>query len=134
MGPLGCFSLVFRAALQRVADADLLDDQDLVLEIDLAFGFRRQPSPTRVDPTRLQRATQGAGESTGCGSHYVVESRRVVGILTRRSSVMLAHLVVGAESHRLRLDRQVRLADRSSLTNDSYPRNVSWLDLAHRQV
>jgi hypothetical protein len=32
-------SLVFGAVFQRVPDADLLDHQDLVLQVDLAFGF-----------------------------------------------------------------------------------------------
>jgi hypothetical protein len=39
MRALGRFALVVRAASQRVVDPDLLDDENFVLEIDLAFGL-----------------------------------------------------------------------------------------------
>jgi len=37
MRALSRFPLVFRTVLQRVADVDLLDDENLVFEVDLAF-------------------------------------------------------------------------------------------------
>jgi hypothetical protein len=39
MRSLGRFSLFFRAAFERVADVDLLYDEDFVLDVDLAFGL-----------------------------------------------------------------------------------------------
>jgi hypothetical protein len=105
MRALGGLSLVVGTAGQRVANANPLDDEDLVLDVDLALGLRRQPPLARVDPARLQRATQGAGESTGGCGDDVVEGRGVVGILTRRGAVVLADLVVRTEEDRLRLDR-----------------------------
>ena len=36
---LGSLSLVVGAAPQRIAHMDLLDDQNLVLEVDLAFAL-----------------------------------------------------------------------------------------------
>jgi hypothetical protein len=33
------FALVVGASLQRVTDVDLLDDEDLVLDVYLSFGF-----------------------------------------------------------------------------------------------
>ena len=78
-------------------DVDPLDDQDLLHEVDLALGLRRQPAPARVDPARFQRATQGAGESTCRGRHDVVERRRVIGVLTGCRAVVLAHRAVRAE-------------------------------------
>jgi hypothetical protein len=37
MRSLGRVTLVFRAVLQRVTHVDPLDDEDFVLEVDLAF-------------------------------------------------------------------------------------------------
>jgi hypothetical protein len=39
MRALGGLALVVRAAPERVADVNLLDDQDLVLEVDLALSL-----------------------------------------------------------------------------------------------
>jgi len=99
------FAFVLGAAGQRVGHPDPLDDQDLVFQVDLAFGFRCELSLACIDPARLQRATQGAGESTGGGGDDVIERRGVVGILAGRGAVVLAHLVMGAEEDRVGLDR-----------------------------
>lgn len=79
--PLGSFSLVRRAALERVEDPDLPQHEDLLLDEDIALRLRAQVSVSGVDPTRLQRATQGAGESTGSGRDDVIERSGVLGIL-----------------------------------------------------
>lgn len=39
MRSLGRLAFVVWAAFQRVADVDLLDDEDLVLDVDLTFGL-----------------------------------------------------------------------------------------------
>ena len=98
-----CLALIFGAAGERVAHPDPLDHQHLVLEVDVAFGLGAQLPLACVDPARLQRATQGARESTGGRRDDVVEGRGVVGVLAGRGAVVLAHLVVGAEENRLGL-------------------------------
>ena len=105
MSALGSLALVVRATPQRVAHVDLLDHQDLVFEIDIAFTLCSQPALARVDPARFQRATQGSGESTGSCGHDVVEGRGVVGILARRGAVVLPDHAMRAERDGLRLDR-----------------------------
>ena len=65
------------AALQLITHADALDDQDAVFDLDIAFGLRHEPALIRRDPARLQRATQGAGQSTGRRRNHIVERRRV---------------------------------------------------------
>ncbi len=105
MRPLGGFSLVGRAIFQRVTDTDALDDEHLVLNNHVALTFAGQPALTGVDPARLQRATQGAGESTSRRGDHVIERRGMVGVLTGSGAVVLANLVVGPEQHRLRLRR-----------------------------
>ncbi len=39
MRPLGGIAFLLVAAPERVADVDLLDDQDFLLDVDLAFGL-----------------------------------------------------------------------------------------------
>jgi hypothetical protein len=36
---LGCLAPVVRATLERIADVDPLDHEDLILDVDLAFGL-----------------------------------------------------------------------------------------------
>ena len=131
MRTLRGLSFVLRAARQLVADVNPLDDEHLVLDLDLAFRLRRQPPPARIDPARLQRATQGAGESTRSRGDDVVESRSVLGILTGRRAVVLTDLVVGAEEDGLGLDGEKGTADRASVADDPNSRHVGGLVLAH---
>jgi hypothetical protein len=118
MRALCCLALVVRHAAQRVVNLDPLDDQDLVLEVDLAFGLGGQLAAARVDPARLQRATEGAGESTRRRGDDVVESRGVLGVLAGSGAVVLTDGTMGAERDGLVFGRQVGLADRPALADD----------------
>jgi hypothetical protein len=122
--PLRGLALVVRAAGQRVANANPFDDEDLVLEVDLAFGFRRELPLARIDPARLQRATQGAGESTCGGRHDIVERGGMVGILAGGGAVVLAHLVVRPKEHGVGLGRQERATDGTTVADDPDSRHV----------
>jgi hypothetical protein len=117
--PLGRLTPVFGAAVQHISEPDPPNDEDLLLEHHVAFREGLQASLARVDPTRLQRATQGAGESAGRGRHHVVECGGALGELARGRPVVLADLVVGAEDDWLLLGRQVCLADRPAGPDDS---------------
>jgi len=117
---LGGLALVVRAIPERVADVDLLDHQDFVFQVDLAFGLGGEPPLTRIDPARLQRAAQGAGESTSGRRDHVVEGRRVVGVLAGRRPVVFAHRAVRAEYDWLRLSREVRLPNGPALADDPH--------------
>lgn len=94
-------SLFRRAALQRVTDANPLDDEHAILDFDVPLGIRRQVALPRFDPTRLQRATQRAGQSTGRGGDDVVERGCVRLERARGCAVMFRHLVVDAEADRI---------------------------------
>jgi len=63
--PLGGLALVIWTALQRVPDPNPRDDQDLVDHLDVAFRLTDEVPLRSVDPARLQRAPQCAGQSTG---------------------------------------------------------------------
>jgi hypothetical protein len=120
MCPLGRFSLVLRATFERVADPDPPDEEDLLVQLDVALSLGRQPSLRSVDPARLQRATQGAGQSTGGCRDQIVERGRVLGVLARVSPIVLTDRAMGAKQDGLPLDRQVGLANRTSLPNDPH--------------
>jgi hypothetical protein len=93
----GRFALIGRTTAQRVGDANRLDDQDLVLDVDVTFGRCAEPPFARVDAARLQRAAQGAGQSTGGGGDDVIEGGGVLGILAGSSAVVLTHRSMRSE-------------------------------------
>jgi hypothetical protein len=69
--PLGGFSLVGIES-QIVLHVDAADDQDPTVQLDLPYGFRPEPTLSRRNPARFQRAPEGSRESPGCSSHNVV--------------------------------------------------------------
>jgi len=71
MHPLDGFP-IFGVRLNPVADVDPPDDQNFVLSLNLPSDFRGKPAIAGVDPARLQRASQGAGQSAACGGNHVV--------------------------------------------------------------
>lgn len=74
--PAGGFPLD-RIGLQRHADVDAADDQNVILELDLANRFRDQPFIRRINLTRLQRASEGSRQSTRSGRDHVIQSGRM---------------------------------------------------------
>src|SRR5215472_12389779 len=117
--PLGSLTPVLGAAAQHISDPDPPDDEDLLLEHHIAFREGLQAPLARVDPARLQRATEGASESASRGRHHIVECGGALRELTRGCPVVLAHLVMRAEDDRLVLGRQVCLADWPAGPDDS---------------
>jgi len=79
--------------------------------------------------TRLQRASQGAGQSAGRGGYQVIERRRTLDVSSARDAVVIGDLVVDPEFDRLGSRRDEGPAERSDHDLDSHPRRVS--DLAH---
>jgi len=108
MRPLGGLVLIGRAARQRVVHPDPLDDEHPVFNFYVAFGRGDQLAAARIDPARLQRATQGPGQSTGGGRDHVVEGGGVRLKRPGRCLVVFRHLVVHSEKNRLRLVGQKR--------------------------
>jgi hypothetical protein len=118
-------ALLRRAAFQHVVDPNPLDDEHAILDLDIPFGLRREVALTSFDPTRLQRATQGAGQSTSRRRHDVVERRCVRLEAARRGVVVFGHLVVDAEANRIGLCRKIGTAQRSLNPLDPHPRYVT---------
>lgn len=106
--PLSRVPLIGRTPAQAIAHPDPLDHQHPVLHLDVAFGVRLQLPLPGVDPARLQRATQGAGQSAGGGGNHVVERGGPGLNPLRQPAVVLADGAVGAKRNRLGLGRKVR--------------------------
>jgi len=94
--------------LEMIGDADPADDQHLVLGFDLTFHVGGQSAVGCIYLTRLQRASQGAGQSATGGSDHVVKGGRVrLGELAFGESVVLGDGPVHAETDRLFFRRQI---------------------------
>lgn len=126
---LRSLALLRRAAFQRVTDSNPLDDEHAILDFDVPLGFRGQVSLTGVDLARLQRATQGPGESAGSRGDDVVERGGVRLEASGGRLVMLGHFIVNAKEHRLALFRKVGSPQRTFHALDSHARDIA--DLAH---
>lgn len=127
VGSFGGFALLLGTPDQPVAHANTLQHQHSVFKLHVPLSLTAQLAFRGVDPARLQRATEGAGESTGCGGHQIIERGGVIGKEAGRCPVVFAHLVVRSEEDRFRLNRQVGTPDRAPIANDPDLRNVSRL-------
>jgi hypothetical protein len=124
---LGRLALVRWTVLQPIANAYPFDHQDSILDLDVAFRVRLQLPLPGVDPTRLQRATKGAGESAGGGSDDVVERGGPGLHPLGEAAIVLADGSVGAEHDRLRLGGEIREPLRPALADDVDPGDVGGL-------
>lgn len=76
--PLGGIELL-QIHFELIGYVDAADDQHLLFDLDLTDRFRGQIAFACRDTARLQRASEGAGQSTGCGGDYIVERGGVSG-------------------------------------------------------
>jgi hypothetical protein len=101
-----------------------LDHEHAVLDLDLAGCLADQPSLARVDLAGFQRASEGAGQSAGCGGDDVVERGRSFSFAGCRNAVVVGDLVVNAEVDGVGLAREVRPSQRAANALDSNARDV----------
>jgi hypothetical protein len=123
---LGLLAPVLRDR-EPVAHGDAPDDQDLVVEHDLADRLDVVALWIDLDLTRFQRAGEGAGQSAAGGGHDVVERRRVRREPLGIHAVVLSDLRMDAEGDGLVLGGQVRKTLRAAETLDPDPRDVDGL-------
>lgn len=81
-------SLLVSFSPEVVADVNASDHHHVTVLLNLAHCVRRQPAFTCRNPARLQRATQGARQSTCGGSNQVVDGRGV-GFVDRQIDAIL---------------------------------------------
>ena len=106
-GPLDPRAVGVGVDPQLVRHVDATDPQDAVLDLDLAAADPDQPSFARGDLARLQRASEGSGQSAGSGGDDVVERRGPLDVAAPRDAVVVGDLVVDAEPDRLGRPRDV---------------------------
>jgi hypothetical protein len=92
---------------------DALDHEHAVLVLDLTSRLADEPAVSCGDLTRLQRASERAGQSPGSRGDDVVERRRSLGLAARLDPVMIRDLVVKAEPDRLCAARYGRAPERA---------------------
>jgi len=106
-------ALVFRTTIESISDPDPFDHQHAAFHLDVTLGLRGQIALAGVDLARLQRATKGPGQSTGRRGDDVVEGSGLRVVLAGGRVVVLSHLVMDAEEHRLPLGWKVRPPERT---------------------
>lgn len=104
---------MFRGDLQPVADVDSLQDEDASLDLDFTHGGRNESFVAGGNLTRLQRASQSSGQSSGGGSNHVIDGRGMRIVNVGVDFVVLGHGSVDSEEHRLLLRRKVRPPQRA---------------------
>jgi hypothetical protein len=97
--------------LQLKDDVDAADDQDIVLQLNLADRLRHQSLIRGVYVTRLQRASKGSGQSTRSGGDNIVQGSGVRLKDCWRNLVMLRYGPMNSEDYRLRFGREIRPAN-----------------------
>ena len=104
---------VLAVGFQFERGVDAADDEDVILSFDFADGLRDQAGIGRINLTRFQRASEGAGESTSSGGDDVVEGRGVGVEDLRGDLIMLGDRAVHAEQNGCRLGGQPGPAQRA---------------------
>jgi hypothetical protein len=121
-----------RVDLERVRDMDAFDDEDAVVDLDLAAPGPDQPPLARIDLARLQRASKRPSQSAGGRRDDVVEGRRALCIAAPRDAVVVGDLVMDSEEDRLGRTRNLGASQRSAYPLDSDRRRIDDLSHAHR--
>jgi hypothetical protein len=104
---------------------DAFDHQYAVLEFDFAGGLALESAFASRDVTRLQRASEGAGQSARGGGDDVVERGRTFRLTScRRHTVVLGDGGVDAKDNRLILRGQVRAPQRPTYPLDPDSRDI----------
>ena len=99
---------------EPIPDVDPLNDEHAVLNLDLADRLARQASLACLPLARLQRASEGPGQSAAGGGDHEVERRRALDIAATRHPVVVGDLVVDAELDRLPTGGEVRTSERTA--------------------
>lgn len=99
---------------------DTADHQNVLLELDLAHSLADQASSRRTNLTRLQRASEGSGESARrCGNNVVERGCTRFGN-GGGNFIVFRDCAVYSKNHRLGLCGKIRLSNRPFDSLDSH--------------
>lgn len=112
---------------QMVGDVDTLDDENLFVDLHFSDYLGDQIVFVQLDTARLQRASQGSGESPAGSCDNVVERRGSGSKVLGTDTVVLGDLGVDPEERGLVLGRKEGSSDRPTDPLDAYSRPVNDL-------
>ena len=115
---------------ERQLHVNAPDHQDAALQLHLTNGFGHQTFVGSRNLTRLQRAPEGSGESTGRRGDDVIERRGVRFECVGRDLVVFGNGPVHAENNRLTLCGQICAAHRA--LDPLYANFGSICDMPHK--
>src|SRR5690242_17829019 len=128
MHALGRFLLI-QGRFQMEAHVNPPDHEDAFFLLDFAGCFGHQPVPGRTNFTRLQRAPEGSGQSTGRAGDNVIDGGRVRLEGVGRNFVVFRDGSVDSENHRVAFSGQIGAADRALHALD--PNSGTINDIRH---
>ena len=97
--PLCRLDLVCGHAFQREDDVDPTEQQNALVHFHFSMSHRRQVACARRDPARLQRASQGAKQSTAGGGNHIVDRRGVRIGHVPLNAIVASNRTVSAETN-----------------------------------
>ena len=92
-----CSFSVRRLGFQFQNDVDAADHKYIVFQLNFTDRFRHQPVIRCINLTRLQRASEGSGQSRRRRGDHVIQCRGVWLQDSRRNLVVLRHSAMHAE-------------------------------------
>lgn len=105
--------------LEGVAYMDAADDEDAVFFFNFSRGLGYKPPFSGRNVTRFQRATKGAGQSTGSSGDDVVEGGGVGLVLRHVGPIVLGDVGVDAEANRFFFYGKVGAPERTAHALDA---------------
>ncbi len=112
--------LVLKIAIQKdpIHDVDPLQHEYVALGLDLAVNLCHQLALARIDVTRLQRASEGAQQSTASRCDHVIDGRSMRLRDVGRNAVMFGDRSMHAEAYGLCLGWHIRQSQGPTNTLD----------------
>ena len=101
-----------------IHDVDPLQHQHAAVCFDLATHLRHQLAVARIDVTRLQRASEGAQQSTASRCDHVIDGRSMRLRDVGRNAVMFGDRSMHAEAYGLCLGWHIRQSQGPTNTLD----------------
>jgi hypothetical protein len=95
---------IFFVSDEIIDHVNAANDEDVIFSLNLTSNLSRQALVAGIYLTRLQRASEGADESTTSRGHNIINRGRMRLVhLFGRDSIMFGNCAVNTKMHRLRL-------------------------------
>jgi hypothetical protein len=93
---------IFLVSDEKIDHMNAANDEDVIFSLNLTSNLSRQALVAGIYLTRLQRASEGADESTTSRGHNIINRGRMRLVhLFGRDSIMLGNCAVNTKMHGL---------------------------------